>query len=282
MKTVNRILTGLVLLVAASACNRVAEFTTYPHVCFDAGMASYSIKEDHGSLVLPVSTHNLQGATTVSFEVVPGTAVAGTHYTVEPANGTLSFNGEQTQNITIHIIDNPGVYTGNATFTVNLVTASAPVELSAGKSIKCTVIDNDVPVDWAFVEGEWSAQDFKLSGAKDGDAYKVTIKKVNETTLELVNLWGGNKSLEGTITFHPDNTATVLFAAKQVVYDAAAHGYGDLILLGQNDAGSWAYAPAKATISGEGISIGPWNMLITEGADKGYLWAEGYNTKLSK
>ena len=282
MKTTYRILSCVVLLAAAVSCSHKADFTTYPFVCFNSGNASYAVNENDGKLVFPVSAHNVEGTTTVSFEVVPGTAIPGTHYTVEPANGTLTLSGNQSQNITLNIIDNPGVYTGNGSLTINLTSASGGVEVGLAKTIKCTIVDNDIPIDWAFVEGVWNAQDVTLAGAPDGDAYKVKITKVDDTTLKLYNLWGGELDLVGEIEFDGSKSATILFPAAQTVFDASAYGYGPLVLLGVDEAGDWNFVPAAASVTGDGITIGPWNMLITEGDYAYYLWDNGYYTKLTK
>ena len=118
---------------------------------------------------------------------------------------------------------------------------------------------------------------------KDGGEYQVEIVKVDDNTLTLENLWGGEEKLTGTIEFDEDaNTATITFPARQVVMDASAYGYGNLLLIGQNDAGNWAYAPVKASVSIAGISIGPWNMVITDGAYTGYIWGNSYQTELTR
>ena len=149
------------------------------------------------------------------------------------------------------------------------------------KTVNISIADF-VPVDWAFVEGTWKAQDYD-GGSADGGEYEVEIVKVDDKTLTLENLWGGEEKLTGTIEFDEDaNTATITFPARQVVMDASAYGYGNLILIGQNDAGSWAFAPVKAAVSISGISIGPWNMVITDGQYSGYIFGNSYQTELTR
>ncbi len=285
MKKAYTLIAGLALVAALASCDRIAEFKSYPFVRLQDGTTSYSVNEDVGKLTIPVTSYdNENGSGSVTFEVVDPKGAKGTAFTVEPSSGVLNFTGNQTQNITVTVKNNEGVYTGNVAFQIKFTGVSGDLTMGAPNALNVTIVDKDIPVTWDYVEDIWEAQDYTLAGAKDGDPYHAQIKKVDDTHLKLINLWGGEEALDGTITFDAaTNTAEILFDARQVVMDASSYGYGNLILLGQNDAGSWAFSPVKAKVTAEGITIGPWNMLITAGEYANYLWDNsGYNTVLTK
>jgi len=280
MKRISLILAGAMTLAALASCDHKAEFNKVPFVRFN-NSGTVSVKEDAGSVTIPVSSFSNDGGTGSATFTVAGTAVEGVNYTIEPANGVLNFNGNETQNITVKVIDIPGVFTGNFTLQLTLSSTSGDLSLGSNVSKVINIVDNDVKVDWDYLVGDWAAQDYTIAGAEDGGAYAASIKKVDDKTITLFNLWGGEKELTGTVTFdEASNTATILFPAQQVVYYYSA--YGNMILLGQNDSGAWSYSPVKAVVSGDGITIGPWNMLITAGDSAGYLYSDGYITVLTK
>jgi len=280
MKKIILILAGAASLLAFASCNKEAEYKQYPFARFDSG-SSVSVKEDAGSVTFPVTVYNNDGLSgSVTFEV-SGSAVSGVNYTIEPASGVLNFTGNGTQEITISVINIPDTFTGNFDLTVSLTGVSGDITLGAPRSKKLTIVDNDVKVDWDYLEGLWTAGDFTLDGAADGGAYEAYITKVDDTNLKLTNLWGGGYDIVGTVEFdEAANTATILFPAQQTVYYYGP--YGNMILLGTNAAGNWSYSPAVGVVSADGVTIGPWNMLITEGTYAGYLYSSGYYTILTK
>lgn len=278
-----------ILLTAASAavlfsCTHEYSFQTASYVIMEE--SAYTVKEDVGVVRIPVSAYNSDGLTgSVYFKVNDGTAVQGTDFTVEPANGVLSFNGNGTQYIEVSVIEHAGVLTGNLKCSVELTSASGDInQIGGAYSASIEIQDNDVVVDWNYVAGVWNAQDYN-AGAVDGGVYKVTITKKGDNTLTLNNLWGGGVDLVGTIDFDLDsNTATMTFETKQLVFDATDYGYGEMILIGYNpETGNWSYSiPAYATVTSGGIVIGPWNMVITAGQYSGYLYGTSYTTVLTK
>ena len=270
------------LLGALSACNPLGEFKSYPFARIADSGSDISVKEDGGDVVIPIATYNAEGLSgTVAFKV---TNVAGeaSNYSVEPSSGVLSFSGNTTQNITVKVKNNPGKYTGNTTLNIELVSATGDITIGAPRGLSITILDNDIPVDWKFIEGTWTAQDYD-GAAKDGGTYEVEVKKVDDTTVNLINLWGGGETLEGTIEFdEATNSTTMAFKAQQVVFDATAYGYGPMILIGVDETGAWNWVPTIAKVTPAGITVGPWNMVITQGDYKGYLYGGSYTTILTR
>ena len=268
---------GLLTLVS---CNQKMEFNNVPFAAFN--QKSFSVKEDAGTAKVDLTTYGITAETPVTLSF-GGTAKVDEDYTVSGAEGgIITFSEAGTKSLTFNIVNHPNQYRGNLTITLKIDSVPDGVEMGALKSLTITILENDIPVDWKFVEGEWTAQDYD-DGAKDGNPYKVTISKSAEGKLILNNLWGGEKNLEGEITFDTaSNSATVSFAAKQVVFDATDYGYGELLLLGLNAAGKWSYSPVIATITAGGISLGPWNMVITAGQYANYVYGTSYTTEMTK
>lgn len=145
MKKVYSILACAALLASLAACDHSAKYHTDAFARLTSD--SYSIKEDGGVLRIPVSVFNNDGqSTNVTFKVENITAKEGDNYTVEPANGVLSFNGNGTQYILFNIIDKDGEYTGNVALTVELTGATNDVDICAMTKARVTIEDQDHPL----------------------------------------------------------------------------------------------------------------------------------------
>lgn len=279
MNAITKILVAGTTLVVMASCSRVAEFTTYPFVVMEK-TGSVSYKESAGQVLIPVTSYNFEGMTgTVTFEVNDITGHKGTAYTVEPASGVLTFTGNQTQNIIVNIIDNTGTYTGNDDFSIKLTGTTGELTLGNAYNLKCSIIDNDIPVDWAFVQGTWDASDFGAA-----ETYEISIAKLDDTTIELTNLWDGGKTIVGTITFNEeDNTADIWFDGFQVIYVHST--YGPIGIFGMTEDGNLDGAnnyAVHAKVTAAGISIGPWIELILTGDYAYYSFDDGGITTLTK
>lgn len=284
MKRLINILLTTACAAALFSCTHKYAFKSASYVIMEG--TTFSVKENVGTVRIPVSAYNCDGLNgSVYFKVNDGTAVQGSDFTVEPASGVLNFTGNGTQYIDITIIEHAGVLTGNLKFSVELSNISGDItEIGGVYAASVEIQDNDVVVDWDYVVGEWTAQDYD-NGALDGSTYSVSITKKGDNALVLNNLWGGKTDLAGTITFDVENnTATMEFETLQLVFDATAYGYGPLLLLGYNPTtGNWTSSiPAYASVTSSGITIGPWNMVITEGEYTNYVYGNSYTTVLTK
>lgn len=272
MKRVINILVTTLCAAVLFSCTHEYSFKTNSYVAF--GETSFAVKEDVGTVYIPVSAYNSESASgSVFFKVIDGTAVQGTDFTVEPANGVLDFNGNSTENIVISVIEHPGVLTGSLKFTIELsAVAGGITDLGGVYSATVEIKDNDVVVDWDYLVGTWIASD-------DVGVYETEITKVNETTLKLANAGGQKHTITGTITFDKEtNTASIVFPGGQVVYESKDYGpcgiFGD-----END----QWVDCKATVSSSGITMGPWYAVILTGQYEGYyLTGLGGLTTLTK
>lgn len=278
MKYYRIIMSTALALFALASCTKKMEYNSVPFVSFDK--KNISVNESAGTVSVNVNAYNITNESTVTLSF-DGNAKLGENYTVSGAEGgIIKFTESGTKEIVFTIIDHPGEYLGNLNIAMTLESTS--IEVGALNKVNITIVENDIPVNWDFVQGNWKAQDYDADQA-DGDEYDVTITKIDDETLALSNLWGGGSVLTGKISFDSQtNTASIAFDSRQVVMDATAYGYGQLWLIGLNDAGQWALSPVIATVSAAGITIGPWNMLITAGQYAGYTYGESYTTVLTK
>ena len=118
--------------------------------------SSLSISEQGGTLSIPVNLASKAGiSTTVTYQIVDGTAENGTHFTPVSGSGTLSFDSNtRTNTIEINIVDLAGVFTGDLKFTVELVN-SPDVAIGADKICEITINDEDHPL--SAILGDYNA-----------------------------------------------------------------------------------------------------------------------------
>ncbi len=277
MKTIYKVFICAAALLSLASCNNKMEYKKVPFVVLSSKTAN--VKEDAGKVTVDVVASNLTGPCTVAY-TLSGDAVAGKHYNFSDKSGVIQFDESGKKTLQFDIINHPNEYLGNAGLKLELKEASDGVEIGPVKTFSMTILDNDIPVDWAFVEGTWTAQDLD-NGAPDGDPYKAQFKKIDDTTVALINLWGGGNAIQGTIAFDAaTNSATMSFPARQLVMDATAYGYGNLLIIGF-DNGWGTSIPAQAVVTAAGIELGPWNMFYVQGTSA-YLWAGSYTTVFTK
>lgn len=139
-----------------ASCDMSKDFSTYPYTVF--GNTGTTVSEQVGSFKIPVCLYNAENkSVSVTIKSVDGTAVSGTDYTItEPASGVLSFaQGDTVKYVTVSIVDNPGVYTGDKEFTLQLVSATENVEIYNSKVCNVVIADEDHPLIKMF--GDYTA-----------------------------------------------------------------------------------------------------------------------------
>jgi len=283
MKRVINILATTLCAAVLFSCTHEYSFKTNAYVLMDE--TSFSVKEDAGLVLVPVSAYNSESLTgTVYFNVIDDTAVEGVDFTVEPADGVLHFDGNDTEYIQINVIDHPGVLTGNLKFSLELSAINGEISQFGGVTeASFEIKDNDVVVDWDYVAGTWSAQDYD-GGSPDGGLYTITVTKKSETALVLNNLYGGKNDIAGTIEFDKEaNTATITFEPNQLVWSSEQYG-GPMYLLGYNfERGGWyTNTPAVALVTSGGITVQKYTFLMS-GSYEGYIWtSNGITTVMTK
>ncbi|MCL1974129.1 MAG: hypothetical protein FWG54_04845 [Bacteroidetes bacterium] len=139
-----------------SSCSKMNEPPTFDDkdACVAFDVSSLSFDENAGTVTIPVTMRTLHGFTTsVSYRVVDGSAKSGENFNV--LGSSLNFTpSDPIQNIQVQIIDQPGLFTGDLSFSIELDNAGA-VALGAEKKITVTINDLDHPL--TPILGTWSA-----------------------------------------------------------------------------------------------------------------------------
>ena len=156
-KFIFNILAGAALVGAISSCdlNKTPVFDDADaFVAIDK--TSVTVNETVGTITIPVTIASVNPVkTAVTYEVVDGSAKAGTDYVLVDDSAVLSFDGkERTMSIEIQILPHVGTYTGDLDFTINLLSGGKKLNLGAESSCKVRISDLDHPL--ADILGEYS------------------------------------------------------------------------------------------------------------------------------
>lgn len=187
MKNIVKAIAVLAGVAGLAACTKYADYTAVPFASLDFRSATVEESDPAGTFNLPVHVYNHDGACTVTYVVEAGSAKEGVDYTLVDASGVLTFPaGTDTQNISVSISGQPGVYTGNLKFNITLKSASDDVQIGSFKTCTVTVKDLDHPL--SSILGDYSASGEDVFGrgivwpltfsADEENDHKVWIKNI--------------------------------------------------------------------------------------------------------
>lgn len=158
MKRITYIILGVTtMLLSLASCNRKIEFEHKTFVSFYS--SSYSVKEDAGKVLVPVTLYNGGGKeVNVTVTVTPDANIPATkdvdYKILKPESGVLTFApGEDTKNIEIEVIEHAEVVTGTLAFSISIASATEGVTVGTLAKVPFTIADNDVPFTWF---GHWT------------------------------------------------------------------------------------------------------------------------------
>lgn len=166
MKSLYKILTIGAALAAMVSCDLnqtpVFDDANESFAAFD--ITSVSVNENVGKLSIPVTIASITPKkVSVAYSVTAGTAKEGVNYNLVDKSAVLVFDGtERTKNIEIDITDLAGEYTGDLTFSLDLVSAG---DLKLGANSSCSVKISDLDHPLASILGTYTATCKSYSGA---------------------------------------------------------------------------------------------------------------------
>lgn len=177
MKTILKSITLFTAVALFAGCNK-AENKTVDFVSFTN--AKYTVTETSPSIKIPVYLESMSGkeiSTTVTFEIVGGTAVEGVDYTLpaETKAGVLNISTDPAKcdSIEVRPIDMSGVITKNTTIQFKL-TAAVKDGVELGNTSVCTLTIIDVDGGLNLLVGNWS-------GYKDSVGFDFELALMDES-----------------------------------------------------------------------------------------------------
>lgn len=189
MKKIFNICAVAVIVLLAASCNRKLEFEHTTFATFNS--ATYSVGEDTVQFKIPVTVYNPTNADMqVVFKAVDNSALKDVDYTVSPASGILTFTAEEpTQEIVINVTNYPDNFTGNKSFSIELVSSSDALSIGNFNTAKIQILDLDHPLS-AFL-GTWAGTLTFASNPPEDMAAELIIEAVEEDdTYTKLNIYG--------------------------------------------------------------------------------------------
>jgi len=239
------------LSLAAVSCN-VNELPGFDES--DAFVAfaksSYTIAENGGTLSIPVHASSISApAAAISVKVNDGSAKQGVDFKLADATGVINIPaGSYDATLNVEIIPNPGVFTGDKTFTIELVSAEG-FTMGKENTVKVTIADTDHPLSAIL-----GAYNCSIAADYYGDSYEysITVEKDSEdvSVVWITGLdpywamYGYKASIYGNV----DEDMTKI----TIPMDQAA-GYGEYAYYGADD--EWNDVPIVLSISTEGDNV---------------------------
>lgn len=172
---------------------------------------AYNVQEDAGNVVIVIErSGDISGTASATFEIVSGSAVAGTDFTL-PGAFTVNFAANvATAPVTIPVINRPGHF-GNRSFTATLVSATDGFHVRAPAAATVTITDIDPASTLNFAAATVQVQQFS-SGSTPNTAV-LTINREGITTGSVsiqVSVTGGTLVAGTHFTFASPQTVTFL------------------------------------------------------------------------
>lgn len=195
-----------VVLFMATSCQGLNEYPVFDDANAFVSFNSVALtcSETDGTINIPVTLSSVAGiSATVHYEVVDGTAKAGTDYIVTNQDRTLVFgNGDQRfQTIPIEIVNRPGNYTGNLSFTVQFSDLGG---VNDGDANTCTVTIEDADHPLTYMFGSFDA----VSGS-DAWTLEVDGDEADGTVVWITDLFNlQDETMTESLLFSAANTAT--------------------------------------------------------------------------
>lgn len=196
MKKIKLYLSILISLAFFSACDQLNDYPEFDDANAFVAFTSerISVKEDADSVLVPIRLTSLAAkSTSVTYEIIDGTALKGLDYDVPDGASVISFDGSKpVMSINIDILPHIGKFTGDLNFKV--VIKSVPgLKIGSNDTTIVTINDIDHPLS-AFL-GEYAVKGPNLFSSRP-DNWNVIIEK--DPDGDLTKVWISNLVVSGT------------------------------------------------------------------------------------
>lgn len=142
----------------------------------------------------------------------------------------------------------------------------------------------EITIDWTWLEGEWDGLDYNYYEEDfEGDAYPMTIEKVDDTHCLIYNIWGSEGVLEGVVDFE---NLTITIPGYQNVFAMPQYGCDMYFVAVDPDNDYEVFedltTAVVAKISPSGIVIDNYDFLMVGGNYDGSTYDGGIRTTMTK
>lgn len=142
----------------------------------------------------------------------------------------------------------------------------------------------DVTLDWAWLEGNWKGIDYSYAeDALEGDAYPMTIEKIDETHCKIYNIWASEGEVEGIVDFE---NLTLTIPGYQNVFANPQYSCDMYFVAVDPENEFEPFEDLKtavvAKLSPSGIVIDNYDFLMVGGKYDGYVYDGGIKTTMTK
>ena len=186
----------MISLAFFSACDQLNDYPEFDDANAFVAFTSerIAVKEDADSVLVPIRLTSLAAkSTTVTYEIIDGTALKGLDYDVPDGASVISFDGSKpVMSINIDILPHIGKFTGDLNFKV--VIKSVPgLKIGSNDTTIVTINDIDHPLS-AFL-GEYAVKGPNYFSSRP-DNWNVIIEK--DPDGDLTKVWISNLVVSGT------------------------------------------------------------------------------------
>ena len=261
-----KIMAGAAAITALASCN-LNDYPTFQESDSLVAMDKSAIIVDEtvGTISIPVTIASIDPIkTAVTYEVVENTAQLGTDFTLEDDSAVLSFDGKER---TKYIVVDIGRYTGDLSFTINLLSAGKTLNLGANAS--CTVKISDLDHPLGSILGSYTAKANDYFGGGATVTWTLTMYKDDVDTkvvwIDGITAYFAEKYPSADFRVYGNVSAdltTISIPLGQVLPETAGTSQ-ELSLWGFNGSGvsssgnlEFTFADGVWTLEGVGLGVG--------------------------
>lgn len=254
-------------------------------VHFESDSDAWLVTEDDESYEYEVVVGCTQKYDTdVTYNVTVGentTGVEGTDFSIPTKSVTIKA-GEYIGVLPVKVLYDT---TGEG-FVIELVLSvdKGLINEAYGNTAIISVKSDKVTIDWKWLEGTWTAQDYSYySSANQGDTYSAAIIKVDETNCIVRNIWGSGADLNATVDF---TARTITIPGYQFAFTYAGYSADIYFVAVDPDAEYDLYeditTPVTGSMSPAGVVFDNYDFLLVGGQYNGYTWAGGLKSTFTR
>lgn len=221
-----------VALFGACNLNETPEFNDADAFVAFGGI-SFSVEETAEVLKVPVRLTSLSNlSTTVTYEVIDSTAIAGRDYELSGGATVLNFDGKDpVQHIEINILPHEGEFTGDRIFGIALKNAGN-INLGSNDTVYVTILDLDHPL--SAILGDYTVYGPNYFSGRDANW---TVKIEKDDAGDITKVWISNLVIAGTSEkvygIVNEDMTKIEIPVKQTI--ATSTSYTSIVLEGFDD-----------------------------------------------